>query len=155
MEKMPNSFIVYRIVESEFAHLLASGKTNRWNFRKNYVLYTAQSRSLATLENLCRLSGFPIKDYVCLEITLDLTLASIQTVVKENLPNDWQTLNGMYACQQIGQSWYLEKKDLILKVPSVVVPDEYNFLINTEHPHFNSSAHIKKSEPYLWDNRLF
>jgi RES domain-containing protein len=152
---MPNSIIVYRIVESEFAHLIASGKTNRWNFRKNYVLYTAQSRSLATLENLCRLSGFPINDYVCMEIEIDLSSASTQTVKKEHLPKDWQSLNGMYACQQLGQSWYLDKKDLILKVPSVVVPDEHNYLLNTEHPIYESSVRILKTESYLWDNRLF
>jgi RES domain-containing protein len=90
-----------------------------------------------------------------LEIEIDLSIASIQTLVKENLPNDWQSLNGMYACQQLGQNWYLEKKDLILKVPSVVVPDEYNNLINTEHPNFNNSVSIKKTDTYLWDNRLF
>lgn len=107
---MPNSLIVYRIVESEFAHLLGSGKANRWNFKKNYVLYTAQSKSLATLENLCRLSGLPIKNYVCLEITIDLSIATIQTVDKDKLPTDWQTLNGMYACQQIGQASYKDRK---------------------------------------------
>ena len=152
---MPNSLLIYRIVESEFAHLHASGKTNRWNFRKNYVLYTAESRSLATLENLCRLSGFPIKDYVCMEIEINLQLTSMQTVDKATLPSDWQSMNGMYACQKLGQTWYLEKKDLILKVPSVVVPTEFNYLLNTEHPQFNTSVKILKTEPYLWDNRLF
>jgi len=152
---MPNSLLVYRIVESQFAHLVASGKANRWNFKKHYVICTAQSKSLATLENLCRLSGFPIKNYVCLEITIDLTKATIQTVDVEKLPNDWQTLNGMYACQQIGHAWYQAQKDLLLKVPSVVVPDEHNLLINTEHPDFNHVVQIKKSEPYLFDKRLF
>ena len=152
---MPNSLIVYRIVEREFAHLHASGKTNRWNFRKNYVLYTAESRSLATLENLCRLSGLPINDYVCMEIEINLHLATIQTIDKEQLPNDWQTMNGMYPCQQLGQTWYLEKKNIILKVPSVVVPTEFNYLLNTEHPQFDSTIKIRKTEPYLWDNRLF
>ncbi|MHA8066876.1 RES family NAD+ phosphorylase [Aquirufa sp. ROCK2-A2] len=152
---MPNSILVYRIVESVFAHLQASGKTNRWNFEKNYVLYTAQSKSLATLENLCRLSGFPIKDYICMEIEIDLSNTSIQMLEIEHLHPDWQTLNGMYRCQQLGQSWYQEKKNLILKVPSVIVPDEYNYLINTEHPNFISTVRILKKEPYLWDNQLF
>ncbi len=152
---MPNSITVYRIVESEFAHLLASGKANRWNFKKNFVLYTAQSKSLATLENLCRLSGLPIKNYICLEITIDLSIATIQTVDKDKLPTDWQTLNGMYACQQIGQTWYQKQNDLILKVPSVVVPDEYNFLLHTEHPQFKQAVQIKNLTPYLFDQRLF
>lgn len=152
---MSNSLLVYRIVESEFAHLVASGKANRWNFKKNYVLYTAQSKSLATLENLCRLSGLPIKNYVCLEISIDLSIATIQTVNAEELSKDWQTLNGIYACQQIGQDWYREQKDLILKVPSSVVPEEYNLLLHTEHPHFSQAVQIKKTVPYLFDQRLF
>ncbi len=41
-----------------------------------------------------------------------------------------------------------------MKVPSSIIPKEYNYLINTKHPDFVSKVKMKELEDYNWDDRL-
>ncbi len=56
---------------------------------------------------------------------------------------------------EIGSARYEKQETLILKVPSVVIPQEFNFVINTEHPDFGNRVKLVRSEEYFWDQRLF
>ncbi len=56
--------------------------------------------------------------------------------------------------QKIGSDWINSLETLMLKVPSAVIPYEYNFIINTEHPAFNNKVHLARTEEYFWDSRL-
>jgi len=57
--------------------------------------------------------------------------------------------------QQLGSEWYQSNKSLILKVPSAVIPMEYNYIINTRHPDFQNNVTLVRTEDYFWDERLF
>jgi RES domain-containing protein len=56
--------------------------------------------------------------------------------------------------QRLGSEWITSQESLVLKVPSAVVPYEYNFIINTEHPEFSSKVKLVRTEEYFWDSRL-
>lgn len=56
--------------------------------------------------------------------------------------------------QTIGSDWYQARTSLILKVPSAVIPLEYNYIINTEHPDFSDKVSLVRIEDYFWDSRL-
>ena len=49
----------------------------------------------------------------------------------------------------------LENNSMVLKVPSAIVPKEYNFIINTKHPDFIDKVSLVRTEDYFWDERLF
>lgn len=131
---------VYRLCKSKFSSDL-SGKGaelagGRWNSKGKTMLYTSQSRALCTAEIAVHtpLGNIP-KDYEIIEINLP-DLVKIKELAFEDLPKDWKSIPQSYSTQKIGDAFLDEKKELILKVPSVVVQGDFNFLINPLHPKF-------------------
>ncbi len=147
---------VYRIAKENFSkELIASGKAYRWNNDNQFVLYTGSSRSLATLELLVRRRSINLKsDYRVMIISIADEEKHFTAVLKNNLPEDWRSVNTYSQLQQIGSDWYKSRQSLILKVPSAVIPQEYNYLINTKHPDFESKVSLVRTENYFWDERL-
>jgi len=56
--------------------------------------------------------------------------------------------------QDVGSTSYEEKQFLILKIPSAIIPQEYNYIINTTHPDFKQKVQLIDVEDYFWDSRL-
>jgi len=56
--------------------------------------------------------------------------------------------------QEIGSQWYNAMEFLVLKVPSAVIEQEYNYVINTRHPDFSKLVRLKAVEDFVWDRRL-
>jgi RES domain-containing protein len=77
-----------------------------------------------------------------------------QQIHKKDLPPDWRTLGAYSTLQKLGSEWIKSQESLVLKVPSAVVPYEYNFIINTEHLEFSSKVKLVRTEEYFWDSRL-
>jgi RES domain-containing protein len=53
----------------------------------------------------------------------------------------------------MGDRWVKKQSSAILTVPSIVVPDEYNYLLNPTHPDF-AKIEIGKPIIYYFDPRL-
>jgi RES domain-containing protein len=70
------------------------------------------------------------------------------------LPGNWRTLSAYSILQNIGSDWYLSQETLLLRVPSAVIVQEYNYLINTEHPDYPLKVKLAHVEDYFWDERL-
>ena len=66
----------------------------------------------------------------------------------------WQDMENRPKTQDIGSNWYTEKSSVALKVPSVLVNGEYNFVINTEHPDFEKRVSLRSVEDFNWDPKL-
>jgi RES domain-containing protein len=77
-------------------------------------------------------------------------------ILQKDLPKNWRDTGGYPELQKLGSEWYHSNRSLVLKVPSAVIPKEYNFLINTNHPDFNNQEKISlvRNEDYFWDERL-
>lgn len=126
----------------------------RWNNKGVALLYTSDSVSLCTLEVVVHSEqGDVPRNYVLhtLEIPDDLPILEVAT---ENLPLDWRTFPHSEAARRIGDRFVKEGKAAILKVPSAVVPNDFNYLLNPAHPDF-SKIKITKTEVYEFDVRLF
>jgi RES domain-containing protein len=147
---------VFRIARDIFAaQLTASGVAGRWNMDQQYVLYTGSSRSLSTLELVVHRSSIkPSFQYKMMVITISDEAHLFQNITKEDLPANWRTIDAYSALQKIGSQWYTSKASLVLKVPSVVIPNEYNYIINSLHPMFNEHVQLKSLESFYWDERL-
>ena len=69
-----------------------------------------------------------------------------------NLKKQWQKDIG-YS-RFIGDSFLSTRKNILLRVPSAIISDEYNILINPLHPDFKKIK-ITNSSPFEFDSRLF
>lgn len=144
----------YRICLEKYSHtLLASGRSNRWNARGNYVIYAAATRTLAYLENLVHRSGEGSNQlYQVTVINIPADLA-IDTVPVGSLPSDWYKGSSYPACQAVGNAWYHSLSSPVLQVPSALVPQEFNYLLNATHPDF-PQIRIAYRHPFKLDPRL-
>ena len=147
---------VFRIVPESFSNeLKASGAPNRWNLRDQKVIYAGSSRSLSTLEMIVHRSAIQSsKPYKLLMISIDLKGTEIEKIDLDHLPSNWRGMQSYGKLQMIGSNWYKSQKSLILEVPSAIIPQESNFVINTQHPDFLKKIEISRVEDYFWDNRL-
>jgi len=68
------------------------------------------------------------------------------------LPANWRTFAAYSILQKIGSGWVISEETLVLKIPSAVTPYECNYVINTEHPEFNSKVCLVRTEEYFWDS---
>jgi RES domain-containing protein len=143
--------IAFRISKANYAKSLqASGSANRWNRSGQFVLYCASSRALATLELLAHRNAImPKAPYKLMHMEFDERL--VTSIGK--LPKQWNTIAGMHKTQALGAAWYQKQGSVVLKVPSALIKDEYNFVINVNHPDFKKVS-LVRTENFVWDGRL-
>lgn len=124
----------------------------RWNPRGIRVVYCAESRSLAAMKVLVstdekeRLLAIP---WVCIPVTVPLDV--IEKAMK--VPSAWRQYPHHFTSQSFGAEWIQAQRSVALRVPSVVVSGEFNYLLNPAHPQF-PKVKIGKPEPFSFDPRL-
>ena len=98
------------------------------------VVYTSSTLALAVLELLVHVDPEEMPtDLVALCIEgPDAT--SQHRVPIETLPPEWNRVLDHPACRQAGEDWVREGGSALLRVPSAVVPEEENVLLNPAHP---------------------
>ncbi len=146
---------LYRISSEKYAQSLgASGRANRWNVSKQYVIYASSSRSLAALELLAHrnaiMEGLKYKMVV---IEFPGQKGTVEIMDEKKLLPNWHLLQYRANTQKLGGVWYEQKSSVALKVPSAIIPYEFNFVLNTQHPGF-SQVKIERLEDFNWDQRL-
>lgn len=146
---------IFRICREEYADKLrSSGVANRWNIYGQYVVYAGSSRSLSTLEMVVhRASLKPAALYKLMVISIPDDIHLTGEIPLSELPPHWRKISAYPTLQQLASQWYMKQETLILKVPSVIIPEEYNYVINTKHPDFKQVKLIDV-EDYFWDIRL-
>ncbi|MFY0253786.1 RES family NAD+ phosphorylase [Chitinophaga sp. 30R24] len=125
----------------------------RWNSPGHSVVYTAGSRALSALEVLVHI---PLKnivqDFCIATINIPDNLA-IKVLTKHDLPSGWQSLAPDLFLQNIGDEWIDTAKYAVLRIPSVIIPEEHNYLFNPLHPDA-ANITIVDTQPFLFDQRL-
>jgi len=150
--------IVFRLSREKYKDELsgygASLNGQRWNSKGTEVVYTAQTRALANSEVAVHISlGILPKDYHMVEIEIPDSV-KIQELHSSTLPSGWNALPSKPVSQQIGDQFVEENKYAVLKVPSVVVKGENNFILNPKHKDFKKIKSIH-TEPFPFDPRYF
>ena len=147
--------LVYRIVSAKYADsLFASGLPGRWNKRGELVIYTSASAEIALLENMAHRmgqGGFMTNSFACMEVEVPDT--SIKVIEKSELPSAWSSASPYSETDVLGSTWYQDRKDLLLQVPSAPAPTGTNYLINTTHALYKE-VKLVKSYPYPIDHRF-
>jgi RES domain-containing protein len=132
---------VYRIEREKYLETTlkgfgaASAEGCRWNSLNTYLVYTAESRALATLEVSVHLDlseDLPTdRYYVEIDIPDEVEVLELKT---EDLPDNWDLHPPSLETQYIGDDFVKDSEAAVLKVPSCIISLEYNFLINPNHP---------------------
>lgn len=128
--------VAWRTVRAAYAGSAFSGEGarlfgGRWNRIGTPVVYLAEHRSLAVLE--------VITQALDAEDAADLLIASatfsesdIETL--DPLPDGWNAHPPTDSTVDVGTRWAVSRRSLFLRVPSVVLPAERNYLLNPRHP---------------------
>ncbi|MEP7081303.1 MAG: RES family NAD+ phosphorylase [Ginsengibacter sp.] len=146
--------IVYRITLAIHSmKLLASGYPARWNSKDVKMIYTAQSRALACLENVVHRNSKGLQNnFRVMQIFVpdDMVLMEIK---ETDLLKGWKKFDKFPYTQSLGDQWIHEAKSGILKIPSAIVSGDSNYLINPEHKDFKK-VKLLKTEPFEFDGRI-
>ena len=148
---------LFRIARTEFIRDLSGGGSRiyggRWNRKGTALVYTSESRALAALEYLVHApmalapAGLSI---LRIDVPDDIRAKSIDGA---SLPRNWKAYPPPQALAGMGTRWALSNETLLLRVPSAVVEDECNVLINPSHPECKR-IRPQRPERFALDQRL-
>lgn len=144
-----------RIVKTKYSNEAFTGKGSRlaggrWNNPGFSLVYVAESASLAMLEMLVHLQFEDIlTSYTSFDLAFDQKLVTDAVV-----PHNWQQEPAPSETKSLGDDWAMKATSAVLKVPSVVVPSESNYLLNPSHPDYRH-IQINPGQPIRFDPRLF
>ena len=127
----------------------------RWNRPGRPVVYTASSVALACLETVVHLNAgdLPLNRFlVRIEVPDELWQAR-RTLTPAALPVGWSAIPEGRVSLDAGDRWLHEVSTVLLEVPSVIVPEEFNALINPLHPDARL-IRAAKVRPWFYDQRL-
>lgn len=127
---------VWRLCKQKYQDSAFSGEggfyaSGRWHPQGFSIVYTASSLALATLEIFVHLESDKIPLVAIRAIIPDHV--AILEVDPNLLPSNWQEVSAYPVLQQIGKAWLQNEQTPILKVPSAIVPVEFNYLLNPRH----------------------
>ncbi|HET8860050.1 RES family NAD+ phosphorylase [Marivirga sp.] len=132
----------------------SKSKGFRWNSEDTRLVYTAETRALAILEVSVHLDiseDLPNDRYfIEIEIPDDISALEVELA---DLPEKWDSKPPLLVTQIIGDDFVQNNEAAILKVPSCIVPQEYNYLINPLHPEAKK-IRIVSQTPMKFDDRL-
>ncbi len=152
-----STITTWRICAPRYADTAFSGEGSRiyggrWNSKGRTVVYSSESISLAVLEQLVHVEDPTVLDaFVVVSASLDE--ATIEVLSPSSLPDGWRAYPAPLSLKELGDAWLSEGRSLALRVPSVTVRGQHNYLINPAHPDF-ASIEVSEPEPLDLDPRI-
>jgi RES domain-containing protein len=149
----------WRIEKAERAAVAAKGLGafnvgGRWNRPGRYAIYTGEHLSLALLEILVHAPDPEQRKRPRVRIHLSIEPDAIEEISLDQLPRTFGPTTPFELTQDIGDPWLDAKKFVALKVPSAIVPVEFNYVLNPLHPDFSSAVKWEKPAALALDERL-
>ncbi|RYY06184.1 MAG: RES domain-containing protein [Sphingobacteriaceae bacterium] len=148
--------IVYRVGKTKYANdLMGEGARlngGRWNNKGVGCLYTSESRALALLEYTVNIDIDDIPRALSITI-IEIPNYSIKNWKEADLPGDWRYSPAPSSTKNFGSKLLLAVKEPYIKVPSTVIPAEYNYLLNPLHPESKNFKVIDISD-FIYDVRI-
>lgn len=148
---------VWRICTRQHAAFDGEGARRyggRWNHRGTAVVYTSESLSLAALEFFVNLdTDLSPRNLVAVAANLPEDLR-IERIVLGDLPRGWRRYPAPEILQDIGMAWVAGGTTAVRSVPSAVIPEERNYLLNPVHPEFKR-IRLGEPQPFHFDPRIW
>ncbi len=147
---------VYRITRMSYLTDLSGEGSRlnggRWNSIGIPALYTASHRSLAMLETLVYTPFSMLKDYglASFELPDDVPILKLS---QNDLPSDWDIFPSQLGTAMLGNKVLNELNFLAFQVPSALLPEETNLVINPRHS-LISKVVLKMQRPLVFNERF-
>jgi RES domain-containing protein len=124
----------------------------RWNSPGRPMVYASLNLSLAALETLAHAERRRFeRDYLAYEVRVPHAL--VLELRDEDLPHDWRARPTSVGARAVGDAWLAQRASVALSVPSVLVPQERNLLLDPVHPRF-AGVRIGPPQRFRFDDRL-
>jgi len=117
------------------------------------VVYASEHLAMAAQERFVHLPRPLPHSSRFVKFRLNFGRLAITRMLESNLPPDWRTEPLSVSTQAMGDGWVASASSAILAVPSVLIPEETNFVLNPGHPDF-ARIEISPAEPFAFDPRL-
>ncbi len=125
----------------------------RWNHAGTRVVYASATLSLAALEVFVHADPDTAPELVAIRAELPAG-TPVERLEPGDLPAGWRSYPGPAALRDLGTEWATRGDAVALVVPSAVVPQESNLLLNPAHPGF-ASLHPEAPLPFGFDARMW
>lgn len=126
----------------------------RWNLKGQPAIYTAATLSLAALEILVQVDTDLIpNNFIAFAVDIPEDIR-IERLSPADLPPDWREAYPPQNCQLAGSQWLTRSGSAVLAVPSAIIPEENNHLLNPHHPDF-AKISIQLPVAFSFDVRLW
>jgi len=146
---------MFRLAHADYPDLSGVGGLygpGRWHEKGVLACYTASARALAVLERMVHESLEDMPNLVMMTLWVPDDV-SIERYASHQLPEGWDAIPDSGAARSLGQDFFLRGTSLLMQVPSAIIAEEYNFIINPQH---KDAAKIKivEERDYFYDVRL-
>lgn len=125
----------------------------RWNHPGTAIIYTGCTIAIAALESFVHLAGVMPRDLVLVRVELP-DGSSAERPRLADLPKDWDLVPPGPGSMDFGTRWARETRSLVLYVPSALVPEERNAVLNPSHIEF-AAVKMAVERDFRYDPRLF
>ena len=148
--------LVYRVCRTKYAYDLSGEgsrlKGGRWNHKKTPCVYTSASRSLAILEYTVNVNID--------EIPRSLSITTIKIPDEgffqpniSDLPGNWKDIPAPSSTKDYGTALLRKNMYAIIQLPSIIIPQECNYVLNCLHP-LNHQFKIEDVSDFIYDTRI-
>lgn len=152
-----SSVVVWRLCADKYGSSAFSGEGarlygGRWSPPGLAIVYAAESRALAVVEMLANVDDAE----TLFDVPWVLVSAEIPAELIEKpgrLPDSWGRFPHPLGTQAVGTEWARANRSTVLRVPSAVVPGEFNYLLNPAHPSF-PRLKLGRPQSFAFDPRL-
>jgi RES domain-containing protein len=147
----------FRLIKAKYAAEAFTGDGarrygGRWNTAGTPVVYASSSIALAILEVLVNLEDpAELRHYLLAEAGFEKKL--LRLLDSERLPASWRDNPAPPEVVALGQEWLASASSAVLDVPSAVVAEERNYLLNPRHGHFGQVT-LLEPRSFAFDPRL-
>lgn len=149
---------IFRICKRKYAKTAFTGigsdiSGGRWNPKGLRAVYTSESQALATMEYFVHATQQHLPPLVCIHATFPESV-EFEYFEPADLQKNWRRYPAPPGLQRLGKDWLLRCETIGLMVPSVIIPTEYNIILNPLHPEMNKLK-VVDTRKFTFDPRMF
>ena len=147
---------VYRIGWTKHADDLSGEGSKlfggRWNHKGIPCIYTSESRALALLEYSVNVNIDEIPRALSC-VTIEIPNRSIKLISENKLPGNWKNFPAPSDKKDLGSKLLSSLKAAVIKIPSSIIKEEFNYLLNPLHQH-NKNFKVVDIKDFIYDVRI-